>query len=894
MKLPQLFKTALLALASAAIHLSSFANTDGVALIPKISTAPVMDGEIDAIYHASGAFSINTLQDGVVESTADFSANWYGVYDAQRFYFIVDITDQFLNATSGGANWQQDIVEVYFNMDNAKPGGGNGHSGDNFQYHFGWNVPNGGVVSSNGSFANVQWIQITTSKGWRMEGSIPWASLGIAAPSEGRVIGFDIAVNDNDGKVAYDSVMYWYNSASALYGNIDGAGEILMGGDFDGNYRPEMADVDVQMATEGVASIIELTASDANASDTLTFSVTGLPSFANLVDNGNGTASININATAGDANIYYFEVSVSDGSNTDSMAITLIVKDPNVASQVPTFEAVATVNVNEGTLDRVQIVVTDLDSLHVMISAATTLPSFIRLVDNGDKTATLEVNPAFGATGSYTAELLATDEDNNTDTLTVSINVTSGVVRTEYYCDPVSGSMSNEGSLESPWASLQAVFTAQKLFKAGDTIHLLSGYHGEPSINAENTDYVYIKPASGASPRLSKISFGGNSAYWNLSGVTVSRSFASVYSIDTMVSLGGKYIVVDDCDIYSVDDISSWGISDWLAYGATGVNINGTYCLLKDSTVRNIRWGVFMNGDYSVMSGCRILHFSGDGARPLGNYTVIEDTLIADSYKVDDNHDDAIQSYTDGPGGIGSGVIKGVILRRNTIIETTDLNRPLQGALQGIGLFGGFYDDWIVENNVVLVSAFHGIAFYGARNCKIINNTVINQFGNSRVWIRIEANGAFGGGSGNLIANNLTREIYSTSASYATIRNNSVINASDYEAYFVDYPNDLRLKAGSPAINAGFNADAPIDDLTGAIRLSGSNVIVDTGAYEAAVSTWYGWPLTNGIYVDTGGYLGWLAVANDPWIYNYSINGWIYFHSFTQPSGSGCWGYFKR
>jgi parallel beta-helix repeat protein len=42
-----------------------------------------------------------------------------------------------------------------------------------------------------------------------------------------------------------------------------------------------------------------------------------------------------------------------------------------------------------------------------------------------------------------------------------------------------------------------------------------------------------------------------------------------------------------------------------------------------------------------------------------------------------------------------------------------------------------------VENNVVMVDHWHGISFYGAKNCKFVNNTVvdINTTGAGPAWL---------------------------------------------------------------------------------------------------------------------------------------------------------------
>jgi parallel beta-helix repeat protein len=46
--------------------------------------------------------------------------------------------------------------------------------------------------------------------------------------------------------------------------------------------------------------------------------------------------------------------------------------------------------------------------------------------------------------------------------------------------------------------------------------------------------------------------------------------------------------------------------------------------------------------------------------------------------------------------------------------------------MQDIGCFDGFFDGWVVENNVVITDHWHGISFYGMKNSRIVNNTVID------------------------------------------------------------------------------------------------------------------------------------------------------------------------
>ena len=205
------------------------------------------------------------------------------------------------------------------------------------------------------------------------------------------------------------------------------------------------------------------------------------------------------------------------------------------------------------------------------------------------------------------------------------------------------------------------------------------------------------------------------------------------------------------------------------------------------------------------------------------------------------NHDDGFQSWTNGPGGVGTGVAKGVVLRGNMIIEYEDPNLPFRGELQGIGCFDGFFEDWVVENNVVLVDHWHGISFYGAKNCKFVNNTVvdINMTGAGPSWLMVTAHKDGTRSSGNIVRNNLVSDL-SIDQDGGVVSNNleaNPFNTAFVNAHFMNWAGrDLRLKAGSSAIDAGTSLDAPAIDILQAARPADGNgdgkVAWDIGAYE--------------------------------------------------------------
>jgi len=105
---------------------------------------------------------------------------------------------------------------------------------------------------------------------------------------------------------------------------------------------------------------------------------------------------------------------------------------------------------------------------------------------------------------------------------------------TNYYCDPAIGNMTNNGSVNSPWSTLEAAFNVGKTFVAGDIIYLKSGFHGSPTIKGINSDYVTIQPAEGALPAFKSVTFNSASK-WIISGFKISPQLATpvIYTYQT-------------------------------------------------------------------------------------------------------------------------------------------------------------------------------------------------------------------------------------------------------------------------------------------------------------------------------------------------------------------------
>ncbi|MCO6461719.1 MAG: right-handed parallel beta-helix repeat-containing protein [Saprospiraceae bacterium] len=431
-----------------------------------------------------------------------------------------------------------------------------------------------------------------------------------------------------------------------------------------------------------------------------------------------------------------------------------------------------------------------------------------------------------------------------------------------FYIDPINGSMGNDGSYNYPWRTLEEVADAQYIqsysyaplpynpdssyliiknenapVKPGDTLVLRSGKHGILFLRGYiNPKFITIIAEEGQKPILEQIRLQA-CKNWRFKNITVSSEPYGSYLNYRLIFLEThgwhgptSNISIQDCEIFSGE--KPWETAeDWLSNVSDGIIIEGDSMLIENNYLKNVSMGISASGDHILARNNVIENFSADGMRMQGSDVIFEGNTIMNCYAVDDNHDDGIQSFI-----IGDGVFKNNIIRSNIILNYVDKNQKLLGALQGIGCFDGFYDNWLIENNLVVVNHWHGITLLGARNCVIRNNTVLDPTpditpGGS--WIMIDNHKDGRPSEGCVVANNVANTFHTIAETY----NNVEMNTYDaYDANFSDYVHfDFKLKEGSELIDAGSSENAPGADLEGVIRPQGSGV--DIGAYEYVNTT---------------------------------------------------------
>ncbi len=397
-----------------------------------------------------------------------------------------------------------------------------------------------------------------------------------------------------------------------------------------------------------------------------------------------------------------------------------------------------------------------------------------------------------------------------------------------YYIDPENGSSEGDGSVSNPWRTLQEVIESNLVcyhkhtenrnpdspleivneeapVKGGDRLILKEGYHGYISCN----NFIFLNwltiegeeggvavlsqfRLEGAFAKLylknitiSKDSYEGEDDYWEVDAIN-HNSNACVYLASSDFWGRGSDIKLNNLTLRTTTNTESWTAADWVEKSSQGIGVRGVpNTEILNCNITNVSFGISLS-DNSInckVVGNNIRNYSGDGARILSDEVYFAYNIITDCYKVDDNHDDAIQSYTrSDEGNVGEGVIRNVVIRGNLIIGTTNFENPLAGSPQGIGCFDGFFENWTVENNIVIVDHYHGISFYGMRRGIIAHNTVIDQIPGNDVspWVMVTDHKNNTPSESCLVANNIAFRSVSAEGVGVVAENNYIIGRDNF------------------------------------------------------------------------------------------------------------------
>ena len=404
----------------------------------------------------------------------------------------------------------------------------------------------------------------------------------------------------------------------------------------------------------------------------------------------------------------------------------------------------------------------------------------------------------------------------------------------------VTQSATPDGSNTAPWPSLNAVF-AEGVATGGDRILLLPGNHGPLVLKGHHYDpSLRITSATQERAHLDYIEINSSK------GIVIAD--LNVWprqpeELRAVIFANGKSedIHVDNLRIMSRPEADhtyfDWTLAAWLGPMRNhGIRLDGVRNKATGNTIFGVDFAITTTGPEAQISGNRILGFSGDAMRSLGDNSVVSGNRVENCFKIGKNHDDGFQAWA--PRGREAKVrqiLTGLKIINNIILEWTGPPRhPLRCRLQGIGMFGGPYQDIEIINNVISVNSYHGISVYGGKGVTIVHNTVVNSDPDSSEtfpWIRVDDRKGGEPASQLIVSNNLAMGFSNaSSAPLPAFRETNAQIISPLTMFEDAFAHNYVPRANSAAIDAGDAGVALSYDILGHLRPQGRSP--DLGAYE--------------------------------------------------------------
>ncbi|GAC1418121.1 MAG: hypothetical protein NVSMB67_05330 [Flavisolibacter sp.] len=172
------------------------------------------------------------------------------------------------------------------------------------------------------------------------------------------------------------------------------------------NINPVINQVPNQSVHFGLIKTIKLSGADADG-DILTFSGQSLPPFAQLVNNGNGTASLNLNPSNGDNNTSFsIKILLKDNNGgADSTQFSLVVNN----NYDPVISSVADYRLAENSVLAIPLSATDQNPSDILTWSVSNLPNSFTLTPGSNGSATLLLHPNYAAAGAYLGKINVSD-----------------------------------------------------------------------------------------------------------------------------------------------------------------------------------------------------------------------------------------------------------------------------------------------------------------------------------------------------------------------------------------------------------------------------------------------------------------------------------------------------
>jgi PQQ-dependent dehydrogenase (s-GDH family) len=192
MRLPLLFAIVQI------LSLSAKAQTPTVNALKTAATITI-DGNLNESIWQTSTSVAKTIVGTPNNTGTSFSVSWNSTY----LYVGIRVTDASLYNESTNI-WDDDAFEIYIDAEN---NGGTTYGVNDRQFMKEWNSTTIWEKSNKTTGVLHAWAAVTG--GYTIEIAIPWSNIAITNPLAGRIIGFDIANDDDDNGGVRESQRMW-------------------------------------------------------------------------------------------------------------------------------------------------------------------------------------------------------------------------------------------------------------------------------------------------------------------------------------------------------------------------------------------------------------------------------------------------------------------------------------------------------------------------------------------------------------------------------------------------------------------------------------------------------------------------------------------------------------